>query len=406
MPCLSPSASRFFRRWQADADARAVALEFAIPLRTVQRLFARFACRGNTGVAPDYGRCGQHQPGQTSAALVEQLCQARRDHPRWGSEMIRLELQGRHSPLPCARTIRRHLRSAGLQPAPAGHPRSGSPWIPRAERPHQRWQIDASEGLRLKSRRACCWLRVVDECSGAYLQTLVFPCARWEHVHRHLIQDGMRRVFGRWGLPEQARMDNGYPWGNSGDFPPEMALWLIGLGLDLFWIDPACPQQNGVVERAQGVGQNWSEPQACAGPEELQRNCDEMDRRQRAEYPYRGSLSRLEVYPSLRHSGRTYSRRREPAQWQAARVWEVVARQVVRRQVDCNGCVSVYNRGRYVGKPYIGRQLYVSLDPTGPTWVIADEAGRQLRTHAAEELAAERIRSLSVATRKGKRREA
>jgi hypothetical protein len=47
--------------------------------------------------------------------------------------------------------------------------------------------------------------------------------------------------------------------------------------------------------------------------------------------------------------------------------------------------------------------VYVSLDPSGPTWVFADEAGNQLRTHAADELTAERIRSLSVAGRKGKR---
>jgi len=405
MPCLSPSASRFFLRWQAGADARAIALEFSASPRTIQRLFARFQSRGRDGLAPDYPCCGQHQPGRTPQTLVEQFCQVRRDHARWGSEMIRTELKGQHGTLPCGRTIRRHLSGAGLAPAPAGRPRLDSPRLPRAERPHQRWQIDASEGLLLKSKQRACWLRVVDECSGAFLQTLVFPFARWEHVCRHLIQEAMRRVFSRWGLPEQARADNGYPWGNSGDFPPEMALWLIGLGVGVLWIDPCRPQQNGVVERGQGTGQNWSEPQTCDGPEELQRRCDEMDRRQREDYPYRGDLSRLEVYPTLRHSGRKYSSRREPSQWQASLAWEAVARQVVRRQVDCTGCVSVYNRGRYVGKQYIGTQVYVSLDPTGPTWVIADEAGRELRTHAAEELAAGRIRSLAVATRKGKRRQ-
>jgi len=75
-------------------------------------------------------------------------------------------------------------------------------------------------------------------------------------VQRQPIQDGLRQVFGRWGLPQRLRVDNGYPWGSSGDFPPEMALWLIGLGIDRVWIAPACPQKNGVVERAQGTGQD------------------------------------------------------------------------------------------------------------------------------------------------------
>jgi len=366
-------------------------------------LFARFERAGDDGVAPDYCRCGQRQPLRTSAGLVEQLCQTRRQHPRWGSEMIRLELQGRQGALPCARTIRRHLSQAGLQPAPAGRPSSGCPCAPRAELPHQGWQVDACEYLRLKSDQRVCWLRVVDECSGAFLQTLVFPRPRWEHVERHPIQDGLRAAFRRWGLPGRLRVDNGYPWGSSGDFPPEMALWLIGLGIDMEWVPPACPRHNGVVERAQGTGQNWFEPETCSDPEQLQRRCDELDRRQRERYPYRDGRSRWEVYPTLRHSGRKYSRRRERSDWEVSRVHEAVAQLVVKRQVDCNGSVSVYHRSRYVGKPHIGKQVYVSLDPTGPTWVIADEAGRQLRTHAADELAAERVRGLSVACRKGRR---
>src|SRR4051794_3507508 len=128
----------------------------------------------------------------------------------------------------------------------------------------------------------------------------------------------------------------------------------------------------------------------------------QMDDRQRRRYPYRGGRSRMDVYPGLAHSGREYSVRRERTLWDASRVWEALARRVVKRQVDCTGSVSVYNRGRYVGKAYIGTQVYVSLDPTGPTWVIADEQGRQLRTHPADELAAERVRGLTVTCRKSR----
>jgi hypothetical protein len=275
--------------------------------------------------------------------------------------------------------------------------------VPRAERPHQGWQTDASEDLRLQGKQRACWLRVVDECSGAFLKTLVFPVARWEHVPRHAIQEGLRQVFALWGLPQRLRVDNGYPWGSTGEFPPEMALWLIGLGIDMLWIPPGCPQQNGVVERAQGTGQNWAEPQTCAGPAELQQRCDTLDGRQRERYPYRNGRSRWEVYPELGQGGRRYRRRQERSEWDLSRVLTVVAGEVVKRRVDCNGSVSLYNRTRYVGKPSIGRAVYVSLDPSGPTWVFADEAGTQLRTHPADELTAQRICSLSVAGRKGKR---
>ena len=403
-PFRSHSVTSFFRRWQQHPDPREVAAQFPVSLRTVQRLFARFARRGAAAVAPDYHRCGQRQPGQTPLPLVQDICQTRRNHPRWGADMIRLELEDRYAAPPCARTLRRHLRQAGLQPAPAGRTSAAEyPHVPRATRPHQGWQTDACEELHLQGNRRAGWLRIVDECTGAFLQTTVFEVARWERVDRHRIQEAFRAAFAGWGLPERFRVDNGYPWGSSGDFPPELALWLIGLGIAMVWLKPACPQQNGVVEHAQGTGQNWAEPQTCATAAVLQARCDALDRRQRERYPYRQGRSRLDVYPQLRHSGRRYQGRREGARWDVKRVWAAVARHVVKRRVACTGSVSIYHRSRYVGKPYIGKDVYVTLDPSGPAWVIADAAGTQLRTHAADELSAERIRGLSVMCRKGKR---
>jgi hypothetical protein len=402
---LFPFARTFFQRWRDGVGAADVASLFGLSVRTVQRLFARFAQRGNNGIAPDYTACGRTQPQRTATATVGKLCQIRRRHARWGAEMIRLEMAENQKTLPCARTIRRHLQAAGLQPAPAGRWPCSSPRLSRAQCPHQGWQMDACEYLRLKSQTRVCWLRVVDECTGAYLQTVIFRQARWEHVKRQSVQEALRQIFACWGLPERMRVDNGYPWGNSGDFPPELALWLVGLGIEMVWITPACPQENGVVERSQDIGQDWFEPHTCRNAAELQRRCDALDRRQREQYPYREGQSRSEVYPELTHSARRYRVSQERRQWEVSRVHELVSRWTVPRRVDCNGCVSVYNRGRYVGKRHIGQQVFVSLDPSGPTWVISDQAGTQLRTHPAEELTATRIRNLSVTTRKGQRRE-
>jgi len=375
-----------------------------VSLRTAQRLVARFDRLGADGIAPDYPRCGQRQAQPTDPQLVQDLCQLRRDHPRWGSEMLRLDLEDHYDAVPAARTLRRHLRDAGLQPAPAGRtPTAARPRVARAERPHQGWQTDASEDLRLKGQKRACWLRVVDECSGAFLHTLVFATARWEQVEPRAIQDGLRQVFSAWGLPGRLRVDNGYPWGSTGEFPPAMALWLIGLGIEVLWIPPGCPQQNGVVERAQGVGQNWAEPSQCRRAAELQERCDALDRRQRERYPYRDGRSRWDVYPALAHSGRPYQPRRERSLWDVARVLAVLADVVVKRRVDCTGSVSLYHRTRYVGKAHIGQAVYVSLDPSGPTWVIADEAGTEVRTHRADELTAERICGLAVSRPKGRR---
>jgi hypothetical protein len=72
-----------------------------------------------------------------------------------------------------------------------------------------------------------------------------------------------RHVFKGWGLPDRIRVDNGYPWGTSRDLPSELALWLIGLGVEPIWNPPGQPTYNPKVERSNGVTQQWGELHTC-----------------------------------------------------------------------------------------------------------------------------------------------
>ena len=225
------------------------------------------------------------------------------------------------------------------------------------------------------------------------------PLGRWLTVPPTEVQDAFRRAFRRWGRPETFRVDNGGPWGSDGDWPPELALWLIGCGIDVHYNDPHSPTQNAVVERSQETGQRWADPASCTSPEQLQKNLNEADTIQREVYPSIGGQSRAAAYPGLTHSGRPYSRRWEEEHWDLGRVLEHLAAYVAVRRVDKNGKVSLYHRPYYVGTLHRGKQIYVVVDPERGEWVFADLAGRQLRSVVAEELRAERIRSLTVAKR-------
>ena len=123
------------------------------------------------------------------------------------------------------------------------------------------------------------------------------------------VREQLRLAFARWGLPRRLRVDNGAPWGSTGDFPTELALWVIGLGVEMHWNAPRSPQENGVVERSQGTSNRWGEPWTCDTPTELQWRPDRMDRLHRESYPYQQRLSRMAFFPGLAHSGRPY----EPA---------------------------------------------------------------------------------------------
>lgn len=213
------------------------------------------------------------------------------------------------------------------------------------------------------------------------------------------VQAELRRVFARWGRPGAVRVDNGGLWGSAGDLPPDLALWLIGLGIDVHWNDPHTPQQNGIVERSQGTGKRWAEPQCCATAAELQQRLQQMDTIQREAYPSVAGQSRAAAFPGLAHSGRRYSVAWERAHWEHRRVLEHLSEYVVPRRVDKNGDVSLYHRPHYVGCMHRGKRIYVMVDPERAEWVFVDQQGRQLRSQPAEELQAGRIRGLTVTKR-------
>ncbi len=210
------------------------------------------------------------------------------------------------------------------------------------------------------------------------------------------MQVALRAAFARWGRPRQLRVDNGKPWGSWSDLPPALALWLIGLGIDLIWNDPRRPQQNGVVERSQGTAKRWAEPHACRTVAELQARLEEDDQLQRERYPVAGGRSRWELFPGLAHTGRPYREVDEARTWSLERVRDHLAEYAVPRQVDRQGKVSVYNHNLYVGVVHGGKQVYVQFDPEQEHWLISDGAGRQLRTQPAPEISAASIRSLQM----------
>jgi hypothetical protein len=212
-------------------------------------------------------------------------------------------------------------------------------------------------------------------------------------------QHYLRQQFGRWGRPVALRFDNGAPWGSGNDLPVALALWLIGLGIGVYWNAPHCPQQNGKVERSQGTGKRWAEPQRCADVAALQRQLDAADHIQRACYPAVGGLSRLAGFADLRHSGRGYTRAWERAQWSFAAIKAYLKEFVVPRRVRASGQVSLYEQDYYVGTAYRGETVLVQFDPLDETWVMCTAQGQQLRRHPAREITPARIVKLQLELR-------
>jgi hypothetical protein len=209
-----------------------------------------------------------------------------------------------------------------------------------------------------------------------------------------------RRVFARRGLPDRVRVDNGYPWGTPRDLPSELALWLIGLGVEPIGIPPAQPTCNPKVERSHGLTQPWGELHTCADCQQAARVLAWVGRVQREEYPAIRGRTRAEAFPRLGTPRRAYRRAREAAVWDLARVDDFLARGCWRRHADVNGVISLYGHGRSIGRPWAGQELVVRLDATDRNWLVSAAGGELIKRLPARELTRERILALAVSRRR------
>lgn len=226
------------------------------------------------------------------------------------------------------------------------------------------------------------------------------PRERWLHVPPDATQTELRTAFTRWGRPECLRVDNGAPWGSSGDLPTDLELWLKGVAVDLECNPPRSPQDNGIVERSQGTAKQWGEPGQCDTPEGFQERLDLMDMIQREEYPSLGGRSRLEVYPALAHSGRPYTPAWEETEWSFEAAAAHLAGYAARRLVSRSGKISVYNKNYHVGIIHSNKVVYLTFDPETIEWVVSDAEGRQLSRKPSEVISRENILALRVAQRR------
>lgn len=171
-PIPMPVRRAIFQRYRKGVSVSKLAEELELSERTVRHLVRRFASRGQSALAPDYARCAT-KTAATAKAMYHRAVDMRRQHPSWGAGLIRVLLQEELAACPSERTLQRWFRQAGLSPAPPGRHSARDDY--RARRPHEVWQMDAAERILLASGERVSWLRLVDECSGAVVQTTIFP---------------------------------------------------------------------------------------------------------------------------------------------------------------------------------------------------------------------------------------
>ena len=162
-----------------------ISKKLSISYNSVRTLCHRYAARNpiesghKDALLPHYDQCGP-QEKLYSPAVIEAALALKRLHPRWGAPRLRLPLETemrskeseRAEAIPSIRTLERWFRENNLVKPKR---QTGEPRIGRARAVHNIWEVDAKEQLELLDGQATCYLTMVDEKSGAWLASPVFP---------------------------------------------------------------------------------------------------------------------------------------------------------------------------------------------------------------------------------------
>src|SRR5262249_43278966 len=102
-------------------------------------------------------------------------------------------------------------------------------------------------------------------------------------------QAAMRKVFRRHGLPRCIRCDNGSPFGAGGPTGlSRLSAWWVKLGIEVDFITPGCPQENGAHEQFHRVYQAEVTPQSRAKGSSPQRQTNKWLRHYNCDRPHEG----------------------------------------------------------------------------------------------------------------------
>jgi transposase InsO family protein len=225
-------------------EMKALCEEFGISRPTGYLWRARYRESERLSEVVEKSRRPQGIPHKTDSAKEQRVLELRQQYPDWGAAKLREVLKREDLDIPRITVHRILLRNGLVRERDRRRPATR-----RFEReaPNQLWQMDF-KGMP-EECKGCLPLSILDDHSR-YLVGLFATAGTGGEA----VQECVRQVFERDGLPEAMLVDHGIPWWNmqSTSGWTWLTVWLMKLGIRLYLSGYRHPQTQGKVERCHG----------------------------------------------------------------------------------------------------------------------------------------------------------
>lgn len=242
-------------------------------------------------------------------------------------------------------------------------------------------------------------MNIADEATGAHLKVVAVDCPTVVSMDRQRATHIVNQCFKRWGLPQRIKIDNSHPFVTPGfiDIPTKSKLWWIGLGIEVIQNDLYSPQQNGIVECLQGTLNNWSYPKGYQDLTALQKRLDEESDFQRNHYqiPAKHNKTRIQIYPELENNQQKY----DPTNFQMDRVYNFLAKQVWKRNLNKGGAVCFLGHSIYISYKMPIQPITITFDPIDKQWLLRKEDGTLMKTFSKGVPCEKEIKNFAICQR-------
>lgn len=230
-----------YQHWKGTF--RSLCHEFGITTKTGYKYLARHKEIG-LDCLQEKSRRPKKSPNKTDKAIEELIVTTRQLNPAWAGEKIKHYLLHKgYTDLPTEKTIDRILKRYGLITAEESEKHTAWKRFEH-ENPNDLWQMDFKGHFATTTQR-CHPLTLLDDHSRYSL--LIKACADEREM---TVKTALIDLFRRYGLPKRMTMDNGPPWGYSGEqMYTSLSAWLIRLGIYVSHSRPNHPQTQGKLER-------------------------------------------------------------------------------------------------------------------------------------------------------------
>jgi transposase InsO family protein len=367
-------------------------LEFAISRQCGHKWIVRHSQGGAASLA-DGSRAPHSVPLRTSEAVERIVVGERRLHPTWGPKKLRAVLERKHlmNAPPAISTLGEILKRHGMIEARRRRPGAfnverGA--LTESTRPNQVWATDFKGWFNTLDGERCDPLTVTDLFSRYLLGVQVLPQATQAWTRR-----AYTNLFRVYGLPEIIRMDNGSPFGSIGAGGlSKLSVWWISLGIDVEFIKPARPDQNGSHERMHGTMKAECCTPASATGQAQQRRFDRWKKEFNEQRPHEAIGQRVpdDVY------------HKSAIRFDESFAIDLYGPEAKTHPVSETGYVSWQGRNWHVGDAFAGQR--VVFEPREDDKIVGVRFANLLLGEIGGGCPSGRLRPTAFAARRGSRR--